>query len=221
MGNDERIDDLVQRAQKLLKGNETENSSKALALRGDSLPTGTERPRPPVPVRRIEAPRNVEVYTAPPVQTFEPRRLSNGTVTRTNLPPIELPRYCTVFNGEVWLARYVPRNGEYEFNTGIELKKHQQSRYSQENVITLPEGFQTDVECCACCGAWSRDGSTGAIWCARHNGGRGARVCWGRTTRNGFFTCCDSCGMSGQLKHYKGERVGFVPGRYGGSFGSL
>jgi hypothetical protein len=211
MGNEERIDGLVQRARQLLNGNEAESSGKALVLRGDSLPMRAERPLPSGPVRLIEAPRNVEVYT-PPVQHFVPRGLSKRTVTRTNLPPIELLRYCAVFDGEIWLARYVPRNGEYEFTTGIELTKQQQSRYSQENVITLPEDFETDVERCACCGAWSRDGSTGAICCPRHNSGRGGWVCYGRTTRNGFFTCCDSCGMSGQLTNHARERLGLVPG---------
>ena len=213
MGNELRINELVQRARKLYERNETANSSKALVLRRDSVPTRTGEPLPPLaPEPRIEVPRDIAVYT-PAGQSFAMRQVSNAALKRTNLPPIELFRYCAVFDGEMWLARYVACNGEYEFNCGVELPKQQQSRYSEENLITLPESFETDVERCGCCGAWSSDGSTGAVWCSGHNGGRGARVCWGRTTRSGFFTCCDSCGQSGSLTHYKGERFGLVPGR--------
>jgi hypothetical protein len=145
----------------------------------------------------------------------DPNYLLNAAVSRDVLPSvIELPRYCAIYDGELWLARYGLEGNSYKFRTSIELTPQQRHRYSAQNAITLPRTFRSDVERCACCGAWTRDGFLGAVECLQHSQGRGARVCYGNTSPGGFFRCTPSCGTSSQLIRAAGpERFGVVPGR--------
>lgn len=171
-------------------------------------------------VRHVELPRPVLPSPAPEIWT--PRRAEGGAgvrsaaVARVHSSPIELVRCCAVYD-EFWLAAYEPgRNGEYEFFTSRPLPKHQQNRYSAENIITLPAGFQTDVEQCACCLTRPHDDSTGGVLCDRC----GARVCFGRTSQSGYFRCRKSCGREGQLSDGEPDARGLTPGRRGGNFGT-
>jgi hypothetical protein len=171
-------------------------------------------PRRMVELVRREAPRTIGKHgggDATPVGS------ARGNVAQYNRSSIiELPRWCAVYD-ELWLAAYEPgRNGEYEFVTSRELPKHQQSRYSEENIITLPAGFETDEERCACCQTWPPRGSTGAVFCDRCK----AWVCFGRTTAKLFFACRESCGNRAQLTRYVVEQRGLTPGRRGGNFGT-
>lgn len=194
----EAIDDLVQRAEHLLNaGGTTESDDKALVLRRDSLPAG-------VPALGNTA--------------LGPPQRKNRATSRIEGPPvIELPRWCAVFEGEKWLGRYILRNGAYEFNAGIELTKRQQARYQAENAVPLPVGFQLDAEQCACCGVWTPDYAVGAVYCSRCNP---IPVCFGRTSRDRYFMCRDSCGEKGPLSPRTGhDRVAFMPGRSAGNFG--
>jgi hypothetical protein len=130
--------------------------------------------------------------------------------------PIELVRRCAV-DDELWLAAYERGpDGEYEFFTSRALPKHQQGRYSQESVITLPAGFETDVERCACCLTWPPPGSKGGCLCSKC----GMRVCYGRTSQSGYFRCRKSCGGAGELIDGEPDARGLTPGRRSGNFGT-
>jgi hypothetical protein len=188
-------------------------------------PEDVSEPKRMIQLVRREASREIETrnpqarheLTPPPALPAAGAACSLVTLPQD----IELPRYCTIYDGESSLARYGLQNGRYAFNTSIELTSQQKSRYSPENTITLPSVFEPQAERCGCCGAWSLDGTVGAVWCPLHNDGRGAWVCYGRTSRvPRLFTCCDSCGFSGLLTHQVKERVGLVPGRLRGNFGT-
>ena len=147
-----------------------------------------------------------------------------GNVTRRReaLPAtLELFRYCAIFDGEMWLSRYIWRNGKYEFNTSVELTTRQQSRYSAEDMLALPDSFQPDVERCACCSTWTMDGAVGSVWCPSCSPRFKARVCYGRTSRSWLFQCRDSCGCTGRIASAEHPEVALVPGRrsYGNSIG--
>lgn len=165
-----------------------------------------------------QAPRTMERRGRARDDIALPELSPRGSVSRYNRPAIiELPRWCAVYD-ELWLAAYEPgRNGEYEFVTGRELPKYQQSRYSEENIITLPRGFRASPEQCACCQTWTLSGNIGAVECSRCN----QWVCYGRTSRGGNFRCRESCGEIGQLGRIASDRTGLVPGRRGGNFGTL
>jgi hypothetical protein len=151
-------------------------------------------------------------------QPMLPERAFRAAPSAGNLPAvIELPRYCAIYDGEMWLARYGLYGDSYKFNMGIELTPQQQNRYAPENAITLPDIFKVGAERCACCGAWTRDGSVGAVWCPAHNGGHGAFVCFGNTSPTGFFRCAASCGASGQIERGGPDPLGLIPGRRGGT----
>ena len=205
--SDESIGDLVKRAQKLLKEKEaSESESKALVVRRDTLPpyvwqSGGNQVSLPVV-------RDVEVYSP-----RMPRLAAGpacGNVTQYNQPAIiELPRWCAVYD-ERWLAAYEPGpNGKYTYVTSREFPTHQQHRYAQENIITLPPGFRANAEKCGCCQTWTRSGSVGAVHC----GNCSARVCYGRTSPGGLFRCRKSCGEIGQLEGHSQDETGLVPGR--------
>jgi hypothetical protein len=199
--DDERISDLVQRAQTLLNpSGTTEGDGKALVLRRDSLPA------------RVPALCN---KTA-----LGPAQHQHRAVSRIEGPPvIELPRWCAVYDGEKWLARYILRNGEHEFNAAIELTKRQQVRYPAESLVALPAGFELDSEQCPCCSVWTPDYAVGAVYCNRCYP---IPVCFGRTSRDRYFMCRDSCGEKGPLSPRSADdRVAFIPGRSAGNFGVL
>jgi hypothetical protein len=167
---------------------------------------------------RQKPPREIEIWKREARHELTPRvpPAARAGLSRSDLPTvIELPRYCAIYDGEMCLARYGLEEGGYKFKTSIELTPQQKHRYTADNAITLPDSFETDAERCACCGAWSLDGCSGAVWCDQHNGGRGARVCYGNTSPGGFFRCCVSCGASGQLGDGEPDRHGLVPGRRG------
>jgi hypothetical protein len=171
------------------------------------------RRSPEIETRNGEAQHEL---TTPPGVPTENTALSRAGVALPD--PLELHRHCCIYDGEISLARYILRNGVYEFNTSIEVTPQQRSRYASGNVIRVPSIFENTAERCACCGTWTLDDQNGSVWCSRHNGGRGAWVCFGRTSRSGFFNCSKSCGASGQLHPYAFDRVGLVPGRRSGNF---
>ena len=195
-GGDDDMQDLVKRARNLLDTKEQAGGeSKSLVVRS--------------------APRRV---SSPDMDGWQARR-SAGLPSRRALPQdLELPRDCTVYDREMWLARYELDNGVYHYAKSIELTAQQRIRYGPENVIALPSVFRAQAERCACCGAWTADDTTGAIWCAVHNGGAGACVCWGRSPRSDYYICSDSCGGRGQLDIGPTDRIAVVPGRMRGNY---
>ena len=165
---------------------------------------------------RIGAPPPVLLPLPSPAKQ-PPEIIQRVAVTHADYPPvIELPRDCSVYDGETWLARYIWHNGAYEFNTSVKLTRQQQRRYAPESVITLPDIFHTDIEQCACCGTWTPDGSTGSVCCDN-----GHYACYGRTSLTGYFRCRESCGGHGQLHGGEAPKFGVTPGRgRGGNFGT-
>jgi hypothetical protein len=134
--------------------------------------------------------------------------------TRSDLPAIiELPRYCAVYDGEMWLARYGREGDRYTYKTSVSLTASQKYRYGEEHAIILPTIFQNEPERCACCGSWSLDGNVGAVLCPSHNKRGEAYVCYGNTSPTGYFTCSSSCKFHGQLEPFNSERFGLMPGR--------
>jgi hypothetical protein len=166
---------------------------------------------------------NALALSSPAPDIWTPRqacRVSfvSAPATRAGLPQdLEFPRHCAKYEGEMWLAVYELDAGRYHYANSIEWTPQQKDRYGPENMIAVPAVFRLEAERCGCCGAWTRDGSAGAVWCPQHNGGTGARVCYGRTSRSGYFIC--SCGNRGQLAQGLPDNVALVPGRMRGNFG--
>jgi hypothetical protein len=225
LGDEDSIDDLVKRAQKLLKEKgASESESKALVLRRGGPPArdpgGKDVRRlsiPPLPAVRkggiylvpMPAPCHAEVYTPPRQDVISPWA---GTGAPLQPPEwIQLPRYCVQYD-EPWLAQYGLLNDEFQYLSSVEFPKHLQSRYSAANEFAIPSGFHTQREQCAICLTWTPNWATGAVWC---EDGCGRRVCYGRTSQDRFFVCRDGCGNRGLLIPSRGDKSCLVPG--GGS----
>jgi len=141
---------------------------------------------------------------------YPPRLVLHGNGNLYAPPPIlDLPRYCAVHDGAIWFARYIRHNGIYVYGGCISQEDVRGPQYAPEDVFDLPADFEPDREECIC-GARTHEGSIGAVKCGRCN----ALVCYGRTTRRGYFFCRESCGGHGQLVPADFPEKGISPSRY-------
>jgi hypothetical protein len=123
---------------------------------------------------------------------------------------VELLRACAVHDAP-WIARYVRQsNGVYVFVSGFWLEAKHSQNYSNGAVDQLLD-FGADKEQCPC-GAHTRAGAVGAVWCADCTERTGARICYGRTSPSGFFQCRDSCGARGRLGSSESHEFAMRPG---------
>jgi hypothetical protein len=174
-----------------------------------------------------ELQRGIEILTLLPVPASEPIYrpragaagagfLSAFPVAMVDHPPVlELPRWCSIHDGELSLARYLRRNGVYVYDENIEMTPAQKRRYSADNAVPVPADFCPARECCACCGKWTPAYAVGAISCSRCNP---IAVCFGNTSPDRYFECRASCGQRGFLTNNGFDRVALVPGSMRGNF---
>ena len=158
--------------------------------------------------------RSEDLVLQPPHGTNIRPRGTNSLIPSERGSVIDLPRVCAVHD-QLWCARYIRQaNGRFEYSLAVHASERlRQIQYAPDNASVLPVDFNTGVEECPWCGAFTRDGSSGSPFCYRCK----ARVCYGRTTRSGYIYCRASCSGEGQLIHCDEPEVGVVPElrRYG------
>jgi hypothetical protein len=118
---------------------------------------------------------------------------------------IDLPRVCAV-KKKLWTARHFKPAGQ-GFHTYLRSNVAESWRIATyagpENWGLPPTTLQLGIELCPHCGAYTRDGSLGSVWCPNCD----QFVCYGLTTPQGYFTC--QCGHSGWLVRGNTRRDGF------------
>ena len=144
----------------------------------------TALPVPHTP-RRVSAPAaaGASIMWAPPPHTPLAKE-----------PIMDLPRVCAI-TGLLWTARYERKHGDshYRYLRSTVAESYQcVTHYGPENWRTIPNVF-LGIEVCPQCGGFTNNGSVGAVWCP----GCRQNVCFGHTSRSGYFVCC--CGFHGQL----------------------
>jgi hypothetical protein len=127
-----------------------------------------------------------------------------------NLPPltsnlIELPRICARHK-KLWTAVYrrAPGQSHHAYLRSNVGESWRLTTYATPDKWgAVPPDFSTGIELCPHCGAYTMDGSTGAVWC------EGCRmwVCYGLTSPQGYFIC--QCGHEGQLAKDYLKKQGF------------
>jgi hypothetical protein len=137
------------------------------------------------------APRHTEAVTtwAPPENLPQ---ISAAAVL------IQVPRTCAV-EKKLWTALYRRQAGE-KYLTYLRSNIAESWRLTMyagpERWGTLPANLLLGVELCPHCGAYTRDGSVGSVFC---EGGCWMFCCYGLTSPQGQFTC--ACGRKGQLEN--------------------
>lgn len=159
---------------------------------------------PPLQPAKLEPPKPVVTPEPPKLQTPAVFSAAHGDI-------IDLPRRCAVHKGQIWIARYVLTFGEWKYVGSIIPEYAQQNQYAPEDKHSLPPEFRTEREKCPCCLIWTRDGSTGSVYCPRCD----CMVCYGRTTATDYFFCW--CRGEGQLVPSNINHMGVIPKRGGGS----
>jgi hypothetical protein len=195
LGDEDSMDDLVKRAQILLKEKETGPESKALALRRETkTPLRDEMSLPPATLQRgyIERSDRSDLVIAP------------GAV-------IWLPRVCSV-EGEGWVYSYIGEaDGRFSPGEGIRMPKTRWQLFKRNALLNVVDVGDRSHEECPWCGASCR-GWAGPVLCSKCH----ARVCFGRTTADDYFRCHPNCGSEGQLTRTLAKEFGFTPSLHRG-----
>ena len=157
----------------------------------------------------------------PPVTTpahYAPRETKAAIIWAPpdNLPPlsadaevIELPRICAR-ERKLWTTLHRRGSGEkyFEYLRSNVAESWRLSRYATpDRWGTLPSNLRLGVELCPHCGAYTRDGAVGSIYCSTDGGGCGMYCCYGLTSPNGYGIC--ACGREGQLVNGTFPKAGF------------
>ena len=145
----------------------------------------------------------------------EPRRIQTQqpepapAVARAEAPvagePVDVPRWCSVHDGRVYMARYVrDDNGRFRYAQSIKATETLylgQYAESLNGTLAVP-GADLSEETCPWCGA----SGFGSIRCGKC----GKESCYGRTTGR-FFRCRKSCGGQGTMVPESRAHEGIQP----------
>ena len=198
LGDEDSIDDLVKRAQKLLKEKEAGPESKTLALRRETkTPVREGMSLPPAMLKRgyIERAQRSDLVVAP------------GAV-------IWLPRVCAIA-AEGWVHSYISEAyGRFSPGEAIRMPNTRWQLFKRNAVLNVVDVGDRSHEECAWCGASCR-GWAGPVLCSKCH----ARVCFGRTTADDYFRCHPDCRGEGQLTRTLAKEFGFAPTLHCGGAG--
>lgn len=150
--------------------------------------------------------------TTPPIKAPRESRATVTWAVPDNLPTLgpdatefELPRICAR-EKKLWTALYIRRPDE-RFLTYLRSNVGESWRLMRyappEAWRAAPPNLVLGIELCPHCGAYTRDGAVGSIYCDRC----GMYCCYGLTSAHGYSVC--ACKREGQLVNGSFPQAGF------------